>query len=96
MFPLNLQHYLCQIQRVRKMDSLTDYLRWIPLLRNGLPTPSSSCQQLLRIEAMLLSMTPEERLSPRIIGAGRRARIARGSGASVNEVATLLAQAQKG
>ena len=45
-----------------------------------------------RVEAMILSMTPEERHKPRIINASRKKRIARGSGTTVQEVNALLKQ----
>jgi signal recognition particle subunit SRP54 len=55
-------------------------------------SPESTDREFKRIEAIILSMTPEERRKPRIINASRRKRIARGSGTTVQEVNALLKQ----
>jgi signal recognition particle subunit SRP54 len=49
-------------------------------------------EQLKRVEAMILSMTPEERRHPKIINGSRRRRIAQGSGTEVHDVNVLLSQ----
>jgi signal recognition particle subunit SRP54 len=49
-------------------------------------------QQLRRVEAIVLSMTPDERRAPRILNGSRKRRIARGSGTTVQEVNALLQQ----
>jgi signal recognition particle subunit SRP54 len=55
-------------------------------------SPQEAEQQLRRIEAIVLSMTPEERHNPRLLNGSRKRRIARGSGTSVQEVNSLLSQ----
>jgi signal recognition particle subunit SRP54 len=55
-------------------------------------SPEVTDRQFKRIEAMILSMTPEERRSPRILNASRKKRIARGSGTTVQELNALLKQ----
>lgn len=57
-----------------------------------MPDLSVGESQLKRIEAIIQSMTPRERRAPEILNAGRRTRIARGSGTSVAEVNDLLKQ----
>jgi signal recognition particle subunit SRP54 len=49
-------------------------------------------EQLKRVEAIILSMTPEERQRPRILNASRKRRIARGSGTEVQEINILISQ----
>jgi signal recognition particle subunit SRP54 len=55
-------------------------------------SPETTDRQFKRIEAMILSMTPEERRNPRILNASRKKRIARGSGTTVQELNALLKQ----
>jgi len=54
--------------------------------------PKEAERQLKRVEAIILSMTPEERRNPRILNASRKRRIARGSGTTVQEVNALIGQ----
>jgi signal recognition particle subunit SRP54 len=58
-------------------------------------SPEVTDRQFKRIEAMILSMTPEERRNPRILNASRKKRIARGSGTTVQELNALLKQFQQ-
>jgi signal recognition particle subunit SRP54 len=90
----DLEDFLKQFQQVRKMGSLSQILDLVPGL-GGLAqnvSPEVTDRQFKRIEAMILSMTPEERRNPRIINSSRRKRIARGSGTTVQEVNALLKQ----
>src|SRR5471030_211464 len=85
----DLQDFLDQIKMVRKLGPLQNILGMIP----GMPKMPDSVdgeKSLRRVEAMIRSMTLEERSRPGILNARRRQRIARGSGASVTELNELL------
>jgi len=96
-----LEDFRDQLQQVRKMGSLESILGMIP----GLPKKMKAAggldfdeKELIRVEAIINSMTPKERANYIIIDGSRRLRIARGSGTSVQEVNQLLkryAQARK-
>jgi signal recognition particle subunit SRP54 len=81
--------FLAQFKMMRKMGSLENILGMLPGMSNmqGL---SIDEKQLKRTEAIVLSMTNEERTRPEVLNARRRQRIARGSGSSVTEVNDLL------
>jgi signal recognition particle subunit SRP54 len=81
--------FLAQFKMMRKMGPLENILGMLPGMSNvqGL---SVNEKQLKRTEAIVLSMTSEERTRPDILNARRRQRIARGSGSSVTEVNDLL------
>jgi signal recognition particle subunit SRP54 len=90
----DLEDFLEQLQQVRKMGSLSQMLELVPgfgQLSQDV-SPEVTDRQFRRIEAIVLSMTPEERRKPRILDASRKRRIARGSGTSVQEVNALLKQ----
>jgi signal recognition particle subunit SRP54 len=90
----DLEDFLEQFQQVRQMGPLSQILDMVPglgKLAQGV-SPETTDREFKRIEAMILSMTPEERRKPRIIDASRRKRIARGSGTTVQEVNALLKQ----
>jgi signal recognition particle subunit SRP54 len=85
----DLQDFLDQIKMVKKLGPLQNVLGMIP----GMPKMPDSVdgeKSLRRVEAMIRSMTPEERSRPSVLNARRRQRIARGSGASVTELNELL------
>jgi signal recognition particle subunit SRP54 len=81
--------FLSQFQMLRKMGPLENVLGMLPGMSNvqGL---SIDEKQLKRTEAIVLSMTSEERTRPEILNARRRQRIARGSGSTVTEVNDLI------
>jgi signal recognition particle subunit SRP54 len=87
-----LEDFLDQMQQVRKMGPLQNLVGMIP----GLPKEARQAQvdeaQLGRIEAIIRSMTPEERRNPAIISGSRRLRIARGSGTNTSDVNGMLKQ----
>ncbi|RTZ98018.1 MAG: signal recognition particle protein [Deltaproteobacteria bacterium] len=86
-----LEDFRDQMVQIRKMGSLTDLLGMIPGLgRKQLKKLNVDDRQLVKIEAMINSMTPGERRKHTIINGSRRKRIARGSGTSVQEVNKLL------
>jgi signal recognition particle subunit SRP54 len=85
----DLSDFLDQFRMIRKMGPLENVLGMIPGMSN-LKGPSVDEKQLKRIEAIILSMTPQERARPDVMNARRRQRVARGSGSSVSEVNNLL------
>jgi signal recognition particle subunit SRP54 len=96
-----LEDFRDQLQQVRKMGSLESILGMIPGLSKkmkGMGSLDFDEKELVRVEAIINSMTPKERTNYMIINGSRRLRIARGSGTSVQEVNQLLkryAQARK-
>jgi len=85
----DLQDFLDQIKMIRKLGPLQNVLGMIP----GMPKMPDSVdgeKSLRRVEALIRSMTLEERSRPSILNARRRQRIARGSGTSVTELNELL------
>jgi signal recognition particle subunit SRP54 len=96
-----LEDFRDQLQQVRKMGSLESILGMIPGLSKkikGMGGLDFDEKEVVRVEAIINSMTPKERANYMIINGSRRLRIARGSGTSVQEVNQLLkryAQARK-
>jgi len=86
------EDFLDQLQEVRKMGPLGQLLDMIPGLGGQKLPVDVSEKDLKRIEAIIYSMTPQERQDPRIIKGSRKRRIARGSGTTVQEVNQLLSQ----
>lgn len=76
----------------KKMGSLTDLLGMIPGMGKQLKDVEVDEDQFKQIEAIILSMTVDERLKPQIINASRRKRIATGSGTTINDVNQLIKQ----
>jgi signal recognition particle subunit SRP54 len=81
--------FLAQFKMMRKMGPLENILGMLPGMSN-MQNLSVDEKQLKRTEAIVLSMTSEERTRPDILNARRRQRIARGSGSTVTEVNDLL------
>lgn len=96
-----LEDFRDQIREVRKMGSLESILGMIPGLSQkmkGMGGLDFDEKELVRVEAIINSMTPKERANAMIVNGSRRLRIARGSGTTVQEVNQLLkryAQARK-
>ncbi len=90
-----LDDFLDQMKQVRKMGPLTGLLRMVPGLGQQLRQLNIDERELDRVQAIILSMTPEERARPEIIDGSRRRRIARGSGTSVQAVSQLVKQFQQ-
>jgi signal recognition particle subunit SRP54 len=92
----NLEDFRDQLRMVRKMGPLEHIIGLIPGMGNLRELSKSreeiDDKQVLRIEAIINSMTPRERRAHHIINGSRRKRIARGSGTSVEEVNRLLKQ----
>jgi signal recognition particle subunit SRP54 len=90
-----LEDYLAQFRRVKKMGSIGSLLEMIPGARGAIDEDQIDEKGMVREEAIILSMTPQERRNHRIIGPPRRKRIAHGSGTSVHEVNKLLKKFEK-
>ena len=91
----DLEDFLGQLRQLRKMGPLSQIMDFIPGvsgLRERVGAADVDEGDLARIEALILSMTPEERQRPEIIGGSRRRRIARGSGTTPRDVNQLLNQ----
>jgi len=90
----DLEDFLDQLRQVKKMGPISQVLDMIPgMSRAKLDVaPELADGQLRRVEAIISSMTFDERHHPEILGGSRKRRIARGSGTTVQEVNQLLAQ----
>ena len=84
--------FLKQIQQVKKMGNMKDLIGMIPGAGKALKGVDIDDDAFKGIEAIIHSMTPEERTKPQIIDASRKKRISKGSGTSVQEVNQLLKQ----
>ena len=82
---LDLDDYLAQLRQVKKMGSFSSLLKMIPGM-NQLKDIKIDDKEFVKIEAMICSMTKKERQNPRLLNGNRRARIAKGSGTSVQEI----------
>ena len=91
----DLEDFLAQLQQIKKMGPLSQLMRMIPGIdKKALDSIDieDGENRMKRIEAIIRSMTPEERQKPQIIGANRKIRIAKGSGTKVQDVNALLKQ----
>ena len=84
--------FLSQIQQVKKMGNVKDLMGMIPGMSKALKDVEIGDDAFKSIEAIIYSMTPEEREHPNILNGSRRNRIAKGSGTSIVEVNRLLKQ----
>jgi len=87
-----LEDFYNQIQQIKKMGPLSSVLEMIPGMGKAMRGADVSDDAFKHIEAIIQSMTPEERATPAIINASRRRRIAMGSGTTVQDVNRLLKQ----
>ncbi len=91
---IDLQDFLGQLQQVQRMGPIQEILGLIPgfsKLTKQLPVDLDP-RDIKRVEAIILSMTPQERRKPKILNASRKRRIASGSGTRVQDVNQLLQQ----
>ena len=94
----DLEDFLDQLQQMKKLGSIGQILEMVPggkMLGSKLPKGAMDDAGLVRVEAMIQSMTPRERAKPEIIGGSRRKRIASGSGTTPSDVNRLLGQFQQ-
>ena len=89
----DLEDFLSQLNQIKKLGPLENLIKLIPGAKKmGLNNVSIDPKQMAHVEAIILSMTLEERRNPDILKASRKRRIAAGSGRSVEEVNRLLKQ----
>ncbi|MBA4136357.1 MAG: signal recognition particle protein [Opitutus sp.] len=87
----NLEDFLSQMQQVKKMGSMQSIMGMMPGM-SGVELPGDADKQMKRTEAIILSMTPQERRKPQLLNGARRMRIANGAGVKVLEVNQLMKQ----
>ena len=90
----DLDDFLSQLRAVKKVGSVAQLVEMLPGLSQvarQLPEGTEE-KQLKKVEAIILSMTPDERRNPAIVGGSRRRRIARGSGVTPQDINQLLNQ----
>ena len=89
----SLEDFLENLKQIKKLGPLEKIIGMLPQARQlGLNNISINPKDLAHVEAIILSMTPEEREHPEILKASRKQRIAKGSGRSVEEVNRLIKQ----
>ena len=90
---MDLTDFLNSMRQIEKMGPLEGVLKMIPGVNTkALKQAKMDPKRLRHVEAIILSMTPEERKDPSLINGSRRARIAKGSGRSISDVNRLLEQ----
>lgn len=89
----DLEDFLSQLNQIKKLGPLENIIKMIPgASKMGLNNVNIDPKDLAHVEAIILSMTPQERKNPEILKASRKKRIANGSGRSVEEINRLLKQ----
>ena len=89
----DLEDFLAQLNQIKKLGPLENLIKLIPGVKKmGLNDVKVDPKQMAHVEAIVLSMTPEERHNPDIIKASRKERIAKGCGLTVTDVNKLLKQ----
>jgi len=86
------EDFLEQLKTIKKMGSFRDLLGMIPGMDKQLKNVNIDDKQFSRVEAIILSMTKQERNNPKILNGSRRKRIAKGSGTTIQDVNKLLKQ----
>ena len=84
--------FLQQIKAIKKMGSLSSLLSMIPGVGSQIKNAKIDDNALVKVEAIINSMTKQERTAPKILNGSRRKRIAKGSGTSIQEVNRLIKQ----
>ncbi|MDQ1520905.1 MAG: signal recognition particle subunit [Actinomycetota bacterium] len=87
-----LEDFLEQMQQVKKMGSLSNLIGMMPGLPKEVRKAQIDDNEIAKIEAIIHSMTLEERRNPNLVNGSRRTRIARGSGTNTSDVNQLLKQ----
>lgn len=88
----DMNDLLAQFQQIKKMGSIKSLLSMIPGMESKLKDVDIDDRQMLRVEAIIRSMTPKERSKPDILNGSRKRRIAAGCGLTVEEVNRLIKQ----
>ncbi len=86
----DLDDYLKQLRQMKKMGSFSSILKMIPGM-NALKDVKIDDNEFVKIEAIICSMTKQEKQNPRILNASRRIRIAKGSGTTVQQINKFMA-----
>ena len=81
----DLNDYLAQLKQIKKMGSLSSILKMLPIT-NKIKDLEVDDKELLKIEAIITSMTVKERKNPNLLNGSRRKRIAKGSGTQVHDI----------
>jgi signal recognition particle subunit SRP54 len=90
---LDLQDFLSAMRQMQKLGPLEGVLKMLPGVNTKmLKQANLDPKRLKHLEAIVLSMTPEERANPSVLNGSRRARVAKGSGRPISEVNRLLEQ----
>ena len=89
---LDFNDFLTQLQQLKKMGSLKDLMGLMPGMGNMAKKADVDENTLTPFEAMIYSMTPQERAHPHLLDRSRRARIAQGSGMPLSHINKLLKQ----
>jgi signal recognition particle subunit SRP54 len=90
----NLEDFLSQMQQVKKMGSMQSIVGMLPGM-SGVQLGDSAERQMARSEAIIHSMTPQERRKPELLNGSRRQRIANGAGVKIADVNQLIKQFQQ-
>jgi signal recognition particle subunit SRP54 len=90
----DLEDFLAQMQQVKKLGSMQSIMGMLPGM-SGMQLPEGADKQMVRTEAIIKSMTKQERRKPDLINGSRRQRIANGAGVKIVEVNQLLKQFQQ-
>lgn len=88
----DFEDFLSQLQQIKKMGNMKDLLGMVPGVGSKIKDIDIDDDAFVGIEALIQSMTPEERSKPEILSGSRKQRIARGSGKSVQELNKLITQ----
>ena len=88
----NFDDFLKQIQQIKKMGNVKDLMAMIPGMGKAMKDMDIDDDAFKNIEAIIHSMTPQERDNPRLLNGSRRKRIATGSGTTIQEVNRLIKQ----
>jgi signal recognition particle subunit SRP54 len=91
---MDLQDFLGAMKQMEKLGSMQSVLKMLPGVNSKMLKQASAVdpKRMRHLEAIVLSMTPEERRKPELINGSRRARVAKGAGRPVSEVNRLLEQ----
>jgi signal recognition particle subunit SRP54 len=88
----NFEDFLTQLQQIKKMGSIKDIVGMLPGMNKMMKDVEIDDNAFAPIEAIINSMTPQERQNPDLINGNRRKRIANGSGTSIQQVNNLMKQ----
>lgn len=86
----DLEDLLDQFQQIKRIGSVKELLKFLPGIGQKIDNLPINEREIMKMEAIIKSMTPQERRNPHIINASRKRRIAKGSGTTIQEVNKLL------